>query len=327
VITLPDGRVGLVIGDVEGHSAEAAAVMGQVRNALRAYAVEGCTPATLMERLNRLLVRLAVPRLVTCCYAEFSAREGTVTLVLAGHPPPLLVHPNGVAQYAPAPPNLVLGVDESVDFVESTVLLDPGARLLLYTDGLIEHAHRPLSAGMAALRGWAAAADPEDTTDEFVARVLRGAQEGLTPSDDVAVLALRHLPADRRPTGRLRTVRRILPLDPASAAAARRFVSDVLDQWGHHRLTPHVALMTSELVTNSVLHTTGELELGLFLDLDRLRVEVVDHSDRLPTVQIPDDDATGGRGLLIIDALARDWGVDGRGGGKAVWFEVPIGDA
>jgi anti-sigma regulatory factor (Ser/Thr protein kinase) len=82
--------------------------------------------------------------------------------------------------------------------------------------------------------------------------------------------------------------------------------------------------MTSELVTNSVLHTGGELELGLYLDLDRLRVEVVDRSERLPTLQTPDIEATGGRGLLIIESLSQAWGVEGRSGGKAVWFEVPL---
>jgi len=325
VIPLSAERTGLVIGDVEGHSAEAAAVMGQVRNALRAYAVEGSTPAIVMERLNRLLVRLAITRLVTCCYLEFAHREGTATVVLAGHPPPLVLHPAGHADYVPARSNIVLGVDDTATFDETTVLLDPGACLLLYTDGLVETVSRDLPEGLAALRQWAGGWDPDDDAESLVELLGRRATEGLPVADDVAVLALRYLPVERRPPSRLRAVRRVLPLHPASASAARRFVTDVLQQWGHPHLVHPVTLMTSELVTNSVLHTSGELELGLYLDLDRLRVEVVDRSDRLPALQAPDDDAPGGRGLLIIEALSRSWGVDGRGDGKAVWFEVALG--
>jgi hypothetical protein len=324
VIALPGGRTGLVIGDVEGHSAEAAAVMGQVRGALRAYAVEGATPAIVMERLNRLLVRLGITQLVSCCYVEFAGREGTATVVLAGHPPPLVLHPAGDAEFVPARPNLVLGVDPSASFVESTVLLDPGSCVLLYTDGLVETVSRALPEGLDTLRGWAHEWDVDDSCEALVETLIRRARAGLPVADDVAVLALRHLPVERRAPSRLRAVRRHLPLDPASASAARRFVTDVLDQWDHGDLATSVSLMASELVTNSVLHTSGELELGLYLDLDRLRVEVVDRSERLPAVQSPDADATGGRGLVIIEALSQAWGVEGRGGGKAVWFEVGL---
>jgi Stage II sporulation protein E (SpoIIE)/Histidine kinase-like ATPase domain len=298
--------------------------MGQVRNALRAYAVEGSTPAIVMERLNRLLVRLQVHQLVSCCYLEFAPAEATATVVLAGHPPPLLVSPDGRADYVPARPNLVLGVEESAVFVETTVLLDPGAFLLLYTDGLIETASRALPEGLAALQGWATGWDVDDGVETLVDLIVRRARAGLPVVDDLAVLALRYLPAQQRPPGRLRAVRRTFPLDPASASAARRYVTDVLGQWGHGALSPQVSLMTSELVTNSVLHTSGELELGMFLDTDRLRVEVVDTSDRLPRVQHPDAEAPGGRGLVIIEALAEAWGAVGRGDGKAVWFEVAL---
>jgi PAS domain-containing protein/anti-sigma regulatory factor (Ser/Thr protein kinase) len=324
VIPLPSGRTGLVIGDVEGHSAEAAAVMGEVRNALRAYAVEGSTPAIVMERLNRLLALSGITRLVTCCYLEFAAAEGTATVVLAGHPPPLVMRPDGSAGYVRARPNIALGVLESATFVETTVLLDPACCLLLYTDGLVETVSRALPEGLAALQGWAAETDPDDSTDELVETLIRRAREGKPVADDVAVLALRYVPVERRLPSQLRAVRRTLPLDPVSASSARRFVTDVLEQWGHAELSHQVALMTSELVTNSVLHTTGELEVAVFRDVDRLRVEVVDRSDRMPAVQAPDTDAPGGRGLLIIQALSQAWGVEGRGDGKAVWFEVAL---
>lgn len=322
VIELPEGRAGLVIGDVEGHSAAAAAIMGQVRNALRAYAVEGSTPAIVMQRVNRLLARLRVSQLVSCCYLEFAPTEGRATVVLAGHPPPLLVVPGGPAEFVPAKSNLMLGVDDATRYVETTVLLDPGACLLLYTDGLIESVNRSLPDGLAVLRHWAAERDIDETPDELVEQLIRFARDGQPILDDVAVLALRYRPTGRMLVHRSRAVRRTFPLDPSSASAARRFVADVLTQWSLDDVVHHVTLMTSELVTNSVLHTSGELELALWADDERLRVEVVDHSERLPTVQHPDADAPGGRGLLIIEALADQWSADVRATGKAVWFEV-----
>ena len=325
VIGLPGGRTGLVIGDVEGHSAAAAGVMGQVRNALRAYVVEGSTPSSVMERVNRLLTRLPVSQLVSCCYLEFAPAEGTATVVLAGHPPPLLITPGGDCDFVPAHANLMLGVDDTVRYVETTVLLDPGAHLLLYTDGLVESVDRSLTEGMTALRRWASGWYVDEPPDDLVERLARLAHEGLPVLDDVAVLALAYRPLRRCGLHRHRTVRRTFPLDPTSPSAARRFVGDVLGQWRLGAEIHQVTLMTSELVTNSVLHTSGELELALSADDERLHVEVVDHSERLPALQAPDLDAPGGRGLLIIEALADRWGADPRGAGKAVWFEILIG--
>lgn len=322
VISLPEGRTGLVIGDVEGHSAAAAAVMGQVRGALRAYAVEGSTPAIIMERVNRLLGRLQVSQLVSCCYLEFAPTEGTATVVLAGHPPPLLVTPSGRCDYISAHPNLMLGVDDTTRYVETTVLLDPGACLLLYTDGLVETVDRSLPDGLETLRAWVSGWDVDEPPEELVERLARLAREGLPVLDDVAVLALAYRPLQRVGTHRYRTVRRTFPLDPTSASAARRFVGDVLRQWQLDALIHEATLMASELVTNSVLHTSGELELALSADEERLHIEVVDQSERLPTLQTPDVEAPGGRGLMIIEALADRWGAHPRGAGKAVWFEI-----
>jgi PAS domain S-box-containing protein len=322
VISLPEGRTGLVIGDVEGHSAAAAAVMGQVRGALRAYAVEGSTPAIVMERVNRLLARLQVSQLVSCCYLEFAPTEGTATVVLAGHPPPLLATPSGGCDFVSAHPNLMLGVDDTTRYVETTVLLDPGAWLLLYTDGLVATIDRSLPEGLETLRAWVGGWDVDDPPEDLVERLARLAREGLPVLDDVAVLALAYRPLERAGAHRHRTVRRILPLDPTSASAARRFVGDVLSQWQLDAVVHEATLMASELVTNSVLHTSGELELALSADEERLHIEVLDQSERLPALQTPDVEAPGGRGLLIIDALADRWGVHPRGAGKAVWFEI-----
>lgn len=322
IIDLSESRTGLVIGDVEGHNAASAAVMGQVRNALRAYSVEGSPPALVMGRVNRLLARSKINQLISCCYLEFDPSEGTATVVLAGHPPPLLIGPGGGAEFVPARPNLMLGVDDTTHFVEITVLLDPESCLLLYTDGLIETVDRSLPDGLTALRRWAGGRDADESLDEFVERLIRLARDGQQIVDDIALLALQYHPTGHLRTSRLRSVRRSFPLDATSASAARGFVNDILDQWRLGDVAPPVTLMTSELVANSVQHTTGRLEVALQVDDDRLRVEVVDRCEQLPTVRAPEPDGLTGRGLFIIEVLAHRWGADSRPTGKAVWFEV-----
>ena len=345
VIPLPTGRVGLVIGDVEGHSSAAAAVMGQVRNALRAYALEGHSPAGVLERVNRLLDSLRIDELVTCCYVELSPDDSAATIVLAGHPPPLMVAAPGQAALLDVEPSLILGVDRTALFAETTVLLPPGATLVLYTDGLTDLATYRGGDGVGAVLSAARTAsarpvggrDPEagawpsgggggGTDPETLVKALLAARtDGVAP-DDIAVLAvtLSSVSAGAAAVDE-RRVSRLLPLDPTSPGAARRFVADVLPQWELDDLTDPVALLVSELVTNAVQHTTGDVEVAMSHLSDRLRVEVCDESERLPAPRSADHEDTGGRGLLILEVLAQDWGIDLRGAGKAVWFEMALG--
>ncbi len=342
VIPLPTGRVGLVIGDVEGHSTAAAAVMGQVRNALRAYAIEGHPPAGVLERVNRLLDNLGIEELVSCCYVELSPVDSTATVVLAGHPAPLLVESVGETAVLEVEPNLILGIDPAAVFEETTVLLKPGSTLVLYTDGLTDlpgNGDRdPLDAMLTAAgavdaaevvaTGGARGGSSDDEgadTDQLVDRLLATRADGCLV-DDIALLAVT-LPGSGMATVAQddRRVSRWLPLDPTSAGAARRFVADVLPQWELPDLTDSVSLLVSELVTNAVLHTTGDVEVAMQHLPDRLRVEVSDESERLPAPRSADEEDTGGRGLLILEVLAQDWGIDLRGAGKAVWFEIATG--
>ncbi|HEX2809112.1 MAG TPA: GAF domain-containing SpoIIE family protein phosphatase, partial [Kineosporiaceae bacterium] len=136
VLELPQGGVGLVMGDVEGHDTAAAAVMGQVRNVLRAYASEGHSPAEVMTRVNRFVLR-HTELLVTCCYAELHPAERSLTCVTAGHPAPLLLAPDGSSHPVQLVPGALLGVDE-VHYAEQTAVLPTGATLLLVTDGLVD---------------------------------------------------------------------------------------------------------------------------------------------------------------------------------------------
>src|SRR6185437_15878030 len=126
IIALQEGVVGVVIGDVVGHSAAAAAAMGQVRNALRAYANERHSPTAIMQYTNQLLLDMQPETIATCCYIEIHLPEGTATGVLAGHPPPVLRTDDATVTLAlrPGPP---LGVTAEVAYLDATFLLPPAA--------------------------------------------------------------------------------------------------------------------------------------------------------------------------------------------------------
>lgn len=115
-----------------------------------------------------------------------------------------------------------------------------------------------------------------------------------------------------------------LDASPESAAVARRFVREVLDAWDCDDPDDVALLLTSEVVSNAVRHAATELAVRLRLEDDwtTLRVEVTDADGHLPEVQAPSDDATGGRGLLLVESLARRWGADATPAGKVVWFEL-----
>jgi serine phosphatase RsbU (regulator of sigma subunit) len=189
---LPDGKLALVIGDVVGHGVEAAAAMGQIRNALRAYAVEGHGPAAALERLNHLVQTVDEGEMTTLVYLLFDPATRAVSFASAGHPPPLVVHPDGRAIYLDGGRSMPLGVSSKPGYAEADATLEPGSTVLLYTDGLVERRHAPLDNGLARLV--VAASEAKGDVGAFLDHLVRAlvGVEGL--SDDVAMLALRLAP-------------------------------------------------------------------------------------------------------------------------------------
>ena len=122
------------------------------------------------------------------------------------------------------------------------------------------------------------------------------------------------------------TVRARLEAQPQSAASARRFVDETLHRWQCDELFDVVGLLTSELVTNAILHAQSDIELNVSLTPDAIRIDVVDHSAEMPAPRTANEEDTSGRGLGLVEALATAWGVDERPGGKSVWFELPRPD-
>ncbi|MFF4421632.1 SpoIIE family protein phosphatase [Streptomyces sp. NPDC001549] len=316
VIPLRDGHVAFVIGDVQGHSAGAATIMGQMRTAVRAYAVEGHPPDVVVARANRLLVGMETDLFATCAYVDLDMEEGIARVVRAGHLPPILRHPDGVAEEMVVEGGPPLGVLAEAVFPMTEAGLVPGTLLVLLTDGLVESARLPLDEGMRRVCDVLAAVDPVDVggvADELVVGVGRR-------DDDVALLLLRYDGQGDRPMRSHWTVWRL----PDAVLHARRFTARTLRSWGVVEELDEALLVVSELVTNAIAHTQGEVGMDLTLSADRLRIAVNDASPRSPVKPVwVSWESTGGRGLLIVEATTAAWGSVPLSGGKQVWAEIP----
>jgi anti-sigma regulatory factor (Ser/Thr protein kinase) len=317
VIALSEDRVALVIGDVQGHSAGAATIMGQMRTAVRAYAVEGHPPDVVVSHANRLLVGMETDLFATCCYVELDLEEGTTLFVRAGHLAPLLRHPDGRTEEVHVEGGLPLGVLAEAEFPMTAVALAPGTVLALVTDGLVEAADMPLDEGMRRTRSALAAADPTDPgrmADELLGDVGRR-------EDDVALLLLRYDGLETRPIRADWVVWRL----PDAVMHARRFTARTLRRWKAEEAADAVLLVVSELVTNALVHTQGPVRVDLTLRGDRVRVSVNDSSPRAPAKPvIVDWESTGGRGLLLVEAMSESFGSMPVAGGKRVWSEIAV---
>ncbi|KOV72093.1 PAS/PAC sensor protein [Streptomyces sp. AS58] len=316
VIPLPDNHVALVIGDVQGHSAAAATLMGQMRTALRAYALEGHPPDVVVSHANRLLAGLETDLFATCVYVDVDMEEGFAWCVRAGHVPPVLRHPDGSTVIAEAEGGPPLGVAAQADFPMSPLRLPPGTLVALTTDGLVESADSDIDEGLARFAAELGAADP--THLGLVADALLGSAHR---GDDVALLLMRYDGMAVRPRRESWSVWRL----PEAVRHARRFTRRTLRAWDATEAADAVLLVVSELVTNALVHTDGQVRLDLTLFNGRVRVAVTDGSPRTPVRPTSIGwEATGGRGLLLVDAMSASWGTVPVSGGKQVWSEIAL---
>jgi len=151
VVEAGDG-LALVIGDVQGHGVQAAATMGQLRSAVRAFALGDHSPDEVMSGTNRLLIDLDPGQFASCCYIRLDPVTGVARAARAGHPQPLLRHPDGRTDVLDLPGGVVLGVDPQAQYPVTELRLERGAVLALYTDGLVERPGTDIDVGVEALR-------------------------------------------------------------------------------------------------------------------------------------------------------------------------------
>lgn len=325
VIALPNHRFGVVVGDVQGHDTHAAAIMGQLRIALRAYAAEGHPPATVLARASRFLAELDTDRFATCAYAQVDLATGTVRVVRAGHFGPLIRHTDGRVASPQVRGGLPLGISTTFkdeEFPETRLDLVPGETLILYTDGLVEEPGADIDSGVATLvheisNGPAGA---EALADHLSDRLWERWGSG----DDVALLVLRRSPDLGSPRAP-RLHQYIHQADPEGLSDARAIVRQALTDWDMAALADDAELVTGELLVNVLLHTEGGAVLTLEVlpePVRRIRLSVQDRSSVWPRRRTPGETSTSGRGLLLLDAVAARWGIEPRGEGKAVWCEM-----
>ena len=253
VIPIAAGRVGLVMGDVAGKGLAAASMVGRLRSALRAYALEGHDPPTVVARLNDLVwSEIGDSEMATLAYVVIDPEENTVSWVNAGHLPPLVISGDGTTSFLEGPGAVPLGVMSFPSYSQETRHLPPGATVLLYTDGLVERPGELLDSSLERLATTARGAGdgPERLCDGLVRRLVPGG----AASDDVALLALHSPPLGDRFSLQLLA-------DPERLASMRA----LLRRWLRHveasdRELAEILIASGEAAANAIEHGSASPE-------------------------------------------------------------------
>ncbi|HEX8520043.1 MAG TPA: SpoIIE family protein phosphatase [Pseudonocardia sp.] len=329
LLPIDASRVALVVGDVVGHGAGAAAVMGQLRSALAAHLLDGRSPAAALERLDRFAHRVPGAVGSTCVCLVLDHGTGELCWARAGHPAVLLLEPAG-PRYLDDGGGTVLGVNGRPPYTEARTVVAPGSSVLLYTDGLVERRGELVDDGLDRLAGAASAIRdlaPDDLVRRLVDTALAAGELGDPGQpDDVALVAVRlvpeplhgRLPAHPR---QLRVMRRAVE----TWAAAVGLSDDVLDD---------VQYALGEAAANAVEHAYGagggDGDGAFDYALTYLPgagggigVEVRDEGRWRP---VPADPGHRGRGLRVIRAIGEDVRIEPGPDGTTVRFRVPLSD-
>ncbi|WP_327289585.1 ATP-binding SpoIIE family protein phosphatase [Streptomyces sp. NBC_01198] len=324
VITLGAGRTALVIGDVMGRGVRAAAIMGQLRTAVRAYARLDLPPHEVIQLLDGLASEIDATQIATCVYAVHDPSEGRLSYASAGHLPILIRDPDGTVQRTEEPTGPPLGTG-GWTHSSATVPFGPGCTAVLYTDGLIERRGEDIEEGVSTLMRALAGATgaPQVVCD----RLMRALGVTAQHDDDVAVLVMQYPDHTGHPDGEVFRNASLELLGGIEAAPrARAFASGVLASWRFPvELRDLGVLAASELVANSLKHGTPPMRLRLRRTDRRLVIEVTDGDEHLPRRRRAELADEAGRGISIIATIASSWGSRRTpGGGKAVWCEFTL---
>ncbi|MEV7976912.1 SpoIIE family protein phosphatase [Streptomyces sp. NPDC086519] len=330
VIPLSGARVALVVGDVVGHGLAAAASMGRLRTAVQTLADMDMPPDELLAHLDDLVLRLAEEENTgavgegstdtfvgaTCLYAVYDPVTRRCAMARAGHPPPVVVSPDGHVHFPeiPAGPPLGLG---GMAFEATEIELAEGSLFGLYTDGLIEGCDQDVELGMARLRSALTGSGPGADLDTLCTAAVQQLVAVPQPDDIALLLARTHA------LGAGHVVSWDVPVAPAAVAEVRAEAVRQVVAWGYDELATTTELIVSELVTNAIRYAEPPIRLRLLRDA-RLTCEVADASSTAPRLRHARSTDEGGRGLFLVAQLAHRWGARYTGEGKIIWAEQEI---
>ncbi|GAQ50672.1 ATP-binding SpoIIE family protein phosphatase [Streptomyces acidiscabies] len=315
-VKLPGARTAFVVGDVMGHGLNSAAKMGQLRTAIQTMAGLDLPPAQLLRNFDDLAQRLGGDYLATCLYAVYDPIAGELNIANAGHIPPVLVRADGTSELLDLPTGAPVGVG-GVPFEAVRLRVEPGDRLVMCTDGLVEIRGEDIGVGLETL--CESAAHPAASMDDACDTIIRALNPRGGRKDDVALLMARLNGIEPDDVAEWR----FAPA-PAEVRRARAAIGEQLHEWGLARLVDNAVLMVGELVTNAVLHAPGRGVVVRLVRGETLLCEVDDEGHELPTLLGAGPLDVAGRGLRVVSTLAREWGASRSGAGKSVWFELTL---
>jgi serine phosphatase RsbU (regulator of sigma subunit)/anti-sigma regulatory factor (Ser/Thr protein kinase) len=314
---LPDGRLGLVVGDVVGKGVQAAATMAQLRNALRAYSLERMKPSSTVARLNRLAEEVVETTFATMVYVVLDPERGVCRFTSAGHPPPLVAYPDGGVVLLEGGRGLPLGAGSDTVYCQDVVELPAGSVLVLYTDGLVERRGRPIDDGFERLRDAARTGprDPEQLVEHILEHLVGGEERG----DDIALLAVRLL------TVAPRALHLRIPSEVDSLDLVRDAVRVWLQGTALPRADAHdVVLATWEACANSIEHALDPADAYVDIRAELtdgvVRMSVENTGGWTPTA----DQVDRGLGLGLIQAAMSSVDIDSDGTRTRVTFEKAL---
>ncbi|MFD8717607.1 SpoIIE family protein phosphatase [Streptomyces sp. NPDC059629] len=324
-IALPSLRLALVAGDVIGHGIPATATMGRLRTAIQTLADLELEPDEMLTRLADLVQRLVAEAPpddhdvvgATCLYAVYDPVTRRCTIASAGHPPPVLLRPDGTAEavrISPGPPLALSGMP----YETTTIELAPGSVLALCTDGLIERSDRDIDQGLRYLVDALAASCRPDRALHETGRALLANLRNQPRRDDATLLLARTRAVPAKSTAHWQ-----IPADLAAVSKAREWTARQLTAWGLEDLVFATELIVSELVTNAIRYGRPPAELRLIRH-DILVCEVTDSSSTQPRLRRAHTTDEGGRGLFLVAQLGARWGCRHDQNGKTIWSEQLI---
>ncbi|MFJ3235299.1 SpoIIE family protein phosphatase [Streptomyces sp. NPDC086787] len=326
VIPLSGARVALMVGEVAGHGMRAVATMGRLRAATHSLASLDLAADELLAHLDDLMIRLAgenrlaaandpldvQPTVATCAYAVYNPVDRQLIVARAGHPVPLLAHPDGHVAPADAPAGPPLGAD-GLPFDTWETHLPEGTLIALYSEGLVRLPDE--DAGVTRLGH--ILAQQHAGTKEACDAVIYSQLSGRAPEDVTLLLARTCVLRDDQ------VASWTFPSDPAIVATARTLTDRQLTNWGLSDLAFTTELIVSELVTNAIRYAPGTIQVRLIRD-STLICEVTDGSSAAPHLRHPRTTDEGGRGLLLVAQFTERWGTRHTDRGKTIWTEQPL---